>query len=214
MRILDLGGLGLRCGARRPPSQWVDWRWTAAIHPDLFAHRPIFVCFVSVKTFSVAFEALICSLLFSNCSATSGLIFQLSRQRFSKGSRLRPCSSDSITYDGTRFRALDLLFGNTCSPTAPQFFSTFANVPTFLATIVIRLPGRDSRTRTATRDILCSRKNSPAGRNTSREREPASFRRSPEAILVDFQRRSTNCLRQIHIACEETLERFHFPPAD
>ena len=119
MRILDLGGLGLRCGARRPPSQWVDWRWTAAIHPDLFAHRPIFVCFVSVKTFSVAFEALICSLLFSNCSATSGLIFQLSRQRFSKGSRLRPCSSDSITYDGTRFRALDLLFGNTCSPCSP-----------------------------------------------------------------------------------------------
>jgi len=35
-----------------------------------------------------------------------------------------------------------------------------------------------------------------------------------EAILVDFQLRSTNCLRQIHIACEETLERFHFPPAD
>ena len=33
------------------------------------SHGPIFICFVSVTTFSVALEALICSLLVSKCSA-------------------------------------------------------------------------------------------------------------------------------------------------
>src|SRR6266481_4255404 len=33
------------------------------------SYRPIFVCFVRVTTFLVALEALICSLLFSKCSA-------------------------------------------------------------------------------------------------------------------------------------------------
>jgi hypothetical protein len=31
-------------------------------------------------------------------------------------------------------------------------------------------------------------KNSPAGRNASRSREPSSLRQSPKAVLIDFQR--------------------------
>src|SRR5258708_29793649 len=48
------------------------------------SHRPIFICFVSVATFLVALDALICGLLFSKCSAKnlwlSSLNWALNRQ--------------------------------------------------------------------------------------------------------------------------------------
>src|SRR5258708_17145459 len=48
------------------------------------SHRPIFICFVTVATFLVALDALICGLLFSKCSAKnlwlSSLNWALNRQ--------------------------------------------------------------------------------------------------------------------------------------
>jgi len=79
------------------------------------SHRPIFICFVSVATFLVALDALICGLLFSKCSAKnlwlSSLNWALNRQYALVAKPSRKSASNSIntsafvvTYPAVNFR--------------------------------------------------------------------------------------------------------------
>jgi len=84
------------------------------IDPDLFAQTN-FICFVSVATFLVALDALICGLLFSKCSAKnlwlSSLNWALNRQYALVAKPSGKSASNSIntsafvvTYPAVNFR--------------------------------------------------------------------------------------------------------------